>query len=74
MKEYLIWLKSGETICGTAEEETIKMLQNKFKNHEYEEDIFSFSDNDGTVVLDMDRVETIAINKCVGNKKVGFKS
>lgn len=74
MKDYLIWLKSGETICGTAKEETIKMLQYRFKDHAGKKEIISFTDKDGDVVLDIDRIEAVAINKCIENKKVGFKS
>lgn len=73
MKDYLIWLKSGETISGTANENTIEWLQNRFKNREYElEEIISFDDEDGTVFLDMNKVEAIAINKCCEDRKAGF--
>lgn len=75
MKDYLIWIKSGETISGTADEDTIKWLQKRFENREYElEKIISFDDEDGTVALDVDRIEAITINKCYENKQVGFKS
>lgn len=75
MKDYLIWIKSGETISGTADEDTIKWLQKRFENREYElEKIISFDDEDGTVALDVDRIEAITINKCCENKQVGFKS
>lgn len=73
MKDYLIWLKSGETISGTADEDTIKWLQKRFEDREYElEKIISFDDEDGTVALDVDRIEAITINKCLEDKKVGF--
>lgn len=74
MKDYLIWLKSGETINGTAKEDIIKMLQCRFKDHIGGKEIISFADEDGTVVLDIDRIEAVAINKYVENNKVGFKS
>lgn len=75
MKDYLIWLKSGETISGTAEEDTMKWLQKRFENRQYElEKIISFDDEDGTVALDVDRIEAVAINKCCENNQVGFKS
>lgn len=74
MKDYLIWLKSGETISGTAKEDIIKMLQDRFKDHAKGKNIISFPDEDGTVVLDIDRIEAIAINKCCENNQVGFKS
>ena len=74
-ENYIIWLKSGETIFGTADEDTIKWLQKRFEDREYElEKIISFDDEDGTVALDVDRIESIAINKCYENKQVGFKS
>ncbi|MFL0197284.1 hypothetical protein ACJDU8_17215 [Clostridium sp. WILCCON 0269] len=75
MKDYLIWLKSGENICGTAKEDTAEWLLDKFKNREYElEKIISFDDEDGTISLDMDRIEAVSIMACCENKQVGFKS
>ncbi|MEY7998616.1 hypothetical protein AB8U03_00120 [Clostridium sp. Mt-5] len=72
MKDYLIWLKSGECINGTTKENILKMLQDRFKNHENGKEIISFTDEDGAVIFDMDRVEAIAVNKCYEDRKAGF--
>jgi hypothetical protein len=72
MKDYLIWLKSGEYINGTAKENTLKMLWDRFNNHEDGKEIISFIDEDGAVIFDMDRVEAIAVNKCFEDRKAGF--
>jgi hypothetical protein len=74
MKDYLIWLKSGETISGTAKEDIIKMLQDRFKDHAKGKNIISFPDEDGIVSLDIDRVEAVSIMKCCEDKQAGFKS
>ncbi|AND84263.1 hypothetical protein GTH52_07110 [Clostridium tyrobutyricum] len=73
MKDYLIWLKSGESISGTAKKDILEMLKDRFKDHKEEREIISFPDEEGGVILDMDRVEAIAINKCIENNKAGFK-
>lgn len=70
MKDYIIWLKSGETISGTAEEETINNLQKCF-SLDSEEKVF-FTDSDGAMAIDLSRVEAIAINKQPESNKLGF--
>lgn len=70
MKDYIIWLKSGETISGTAKEETISELQKCF-SLDSEEKVF-FVDSDGAMAIDLSRVEAIAINKLPETNKLGF--
>lgn len=72
MKDYIIWLKSGECISGSIEEGIINNLQNRFKDSTVEHEKISYSDEDGNVVLDLSEVEVIAINKQYTNKSVGF--
>lgn len=71
MNDYIIWLKSGECISGTAKEEIIRQLQEQFVNSHIDERI-SFSDADGIVVVDLNQVEAIAVNKQPAINKVGF--
>lgn len=70
MKDYIIWLKSGETISGVAEERIIKQLQSEFAKDCEEKAIFV--DQDGEVVIDLNQVEAIAINKQPDANKLGF--
>lgn len=74
LKDYIIWLKSGECITGTVKENIINDLQDRFKDSIGETEKISFNDEDGKVVVDLSRVEAIGINKCYENKEVGFKS
>ncbi len=71
MKDYIIWLKSGECITGTAEESVILQLQERFKDCVGGEKI-SFLDEDGKMVVALDRIEAIAINKQPEATKLGF--
>lgn len=72
MKDYIIWMKSGECISGTAKEETISDMQYRFGNYQDEDIKLMFTDEDGTVVVDLSRVEAIAINKQSAINKIGF--
>ena len=67
-------MKSGECINGTAKEDILKMLQDRFKDYTKGKNIISFPDEDGTVVLDIDRIEAVAVTKCFEDRKAGFKS
>jgi hypothetical protein len=70
MKDYIIWLKSGECVSGTAKEEDIMKLQEEFST-DGEGKVF-FKDEDGIIVIDFSRVEAIAINKRNECNKMGF--
>lgn len=72
MKDYLIWLSSGECIEGTAKESILKDLQQRFKDKS--DDIVSFSDTDGEVTINMNRVEAMAINNQLIENEAGFKN
>lgn len=63
MEDYIIWLKSGECITGTAKEDVIKILQDTFINFTEKNEKFSFADEDGRVVLKLSRIEAIGITK-----------
>lgn len=62
MKDYTIWLKSGECICGSMEEDALLSLQDSFIKR-VAGDMVMFTDGDGKIVLSLDRVEAIATNK-----------
>lgn len=72
MKDYIIWLKSGECIAGIAKEETIKLIQNKFKDSSGKVEKLSFEDENGLVVVNINRIDAIAINDCCKYNQVGF--
>ena len=72
MKDYIIWLKSGETVTGSVKEDIIDSLKDRFINSSGEKEILSFNDEEGEVTLDLSRVEVIVINKQYTNKSVGF--
>ncbi|EDK35279.1 hypothetical protein [Clostridium kluyveri] len=69
MKNYIIWLKSGETIRGIANESTLRTLECDFlytrnKIRIFNRDrIHSFRDNEGAVFLNLNRIEAIFISK-----------
>lgn len=71
MKDYVIWLKSGECISGSVQEEIISHLQERFKDCMNSEKV-SFSDEDGIVIIDLYSIDAIAINKQPSSYKLGF--
>jgi len=69
MKEYIIWLKSGECISGTVNEDVAIMLN---ENRKIVGRI-RFKDTDGFVSVKASRIEAIGINFVAdNNKKCGF--
>lgn len=71
MKDYIIWLRSGECISGTADEEALKKLQDKYESS-FDGKI-AFEDMDGSLVVDLTKVEAIAINNQPIPNKIGFQ-
>jgi hypothetical protein len=64
MKEYIIWLKSGECIKGTIEDEGVLFRKGLFN--------LKFSDTEGTVTIKRHRIEAIAVNNIIETNKCGF--
>jgi hypothetical protein len=70
MKDYTIWLKSGECITGTVNDDVAIMLN---ESHKILGRI-RFKDNDGFVSVKASRIEAIGINFIKdSNKNVGFR-
>lgn len=72
MKDYIIWLRSGECITGTVKEDVIQDVKQKFDAKK--EQIIEFDDIDGHVAVSNDEIEAVGINKHLENKAYGFKS
>lgn len=64
MKDYIIWLKSGECVKGTINDKR-KLLRRGIFN-------LKFSDTEGTVIIKRNRIEAIAINNVIETSKCGF--
>lgn len=65
MKQYIIWLKSGEHVEGTIEDERKLKTLNPF--------ILRFDDTEGKVAIKKSRIEAIGINDIADNgSKMGF--
>lgn len=64
MKEYIIWLKSGEVVKGIIEDEKPILRHTPF--------ILRFTDTEGTVTIKRHRIEAIAINDIVTTNRCGF--
>ena len=70
MKDYTIWLKSGECITGTVNDDVAIMLNESRKILGR----IRFKDNDGFVSVKASRIEAIGINFIKdSNKNVGFR-
>lgn len=73
MKEYMIWLKSGQCIEGEIEEDKAEKLLNTFKTFPESNSPYIFTDSNGTVYLRLSEINGIAINDMPQiNKSVGF--
>lgn len=61
MKEYIIWLQGGNCIKGRiSEEEAGKLLA--YYNKTFKKPLYTFTDKDGIVVVDMKKVLAIGFN------------
>lgn len=71
MVEYIIWLKSGECVKGTALEEDIKVLSD-FGRKKLHPRYISFADTEGVVAIRTRRIEAVGINTINDSNKLGF--
>lgn len=70
MKDYIIWLKSGESIYGTMDDEEINRLKGWLKsNQDYPGE---FQDTDGELIFFAEQVAAIAINATHDTDSIGF--
>lgn len=74
MKECLIWLQSGRCIEGTMEEQEAERLKEAFKNKSERPGISEFTDTDSILLVEMGKVDAVAINDPVTKEEVGFKT
>lgn len=68
--DYIVWLKSGECISGTAEEKAIDALNDGWVNEKF--DFFCLTDDDGTVYIKLSEVEAVAKNHTENMAECGF--
>jgi hypothetical protein len=75
MKDYGIWLKSGQCVEGTVEDEVAEKIIKDYSHKPHDKSIRQFHDTDGLLILSFSNVIAIAINKCEECSKVeGFKA
>lgn len=76
MKDYVIWLKGGNSIEGTASEDTLDILIKGWKEKKCgflsKHKLVLFKDEDGKTIIDLKEIQGIAINNQNDNKNLGF--
>lgn len=78
MYDYLIWLKGGQCIEGTASEQELDNVVNNFyyyKVHKIRGRKYRFydlKDTEGSVFIDLKAVNAIAVNAPIPVKNIGF--
>lgn len=70
MREYTVFLSSGETICGTMNETEYQRLCSLFLQGD--EGRHVFSDTQGQFVVAMNQVIAVGGNRVTEEKTVGF--
>jgi len=70
VKDYLIWLYSGQIIDGTMEDDEAERLRITYRNRL--PGIQEFTDTEGVVLLEIKDVSALGINKAISSKKAGF--
>lgn len=70
MKDYLIWLRSGQIIDGTMEDEEAEKLRKAYRDKLL--GMQEFTDTEGVVLLEIKDVSALGINKAISAKKAGF--
>lgn len=74
MKDYILWLSSGESIYGTMEDSEYERLESLYLNNHGGRQ--KFTDTDGVLLLNLNDVLAVGINNPINIKKkeVGFKT
>lgn len=70
MKDYIIWLDSGECITGTVTDEIAGYILEIWNNASAKR--IDFEDTQGHASVKKDKIEAIAINNIVETNKIGF--
>ena len=70
MKEYIIWLDSGECVTGTVDEENESLIKEAFVKKAF--GLMTFSDTEGTVYVAMSNMQAICFNNTQEGSKCGF--
>jgi hypothetical protein len=70
LKEYIIMLKSGDSITGIMKEAEARKLLNWYKSRRMELEEFQYED--GVMVLDSGQVAAICINDFIDPEPAGF--
>lgn len=70
MKEYILWLESGEAPVGQMEDDEAQRLSKAFQ--EQRPGVSEFADTDGTLFVNMQRVVALAINDLPEKDPAGF--
>lgn len=71
MKDYIIWLTSGETISGTMTDEEADRLKNWLVTNPHEPQ--EFVDTEGSFIVRPERIEAIAVNMVIEHNTLGFR-
>ena len=74
MKDYLIWLESGNCIEGTISNETAANLKVVFSENSQKDRMIGFNDNDGEIMVRRRSIVAIGLNNQYRTVKVkGFR-
>lgn len=74
MKDYILWLTSGESIYGTVEDAEYERIETLYLSNQGGRQ--KILDTDGILLVDFNNVLAVGINEPIKNntkKEVGFK-
>lgn len=72
MKDYIVFLNSGESIYGSMEDQEAERLKQAYRKRTSW--IEEFADSEGIFLLDMRQVAALVFNKNFPDKIVGFNN
>ena len=74
MKDYIIFLKSGDALKGKIADDVAAQLKETFINPPNGNRIIAFNDSDGEAIVRRNDISAIGINNIVADKTIkGFR-
>lgn len=70
MKDYIIWLDSGECLTGTVNERNEGLIKEAFTKKAY--GLLTFDDAEGTAHVAISKIQAICFNNTQEGSKCGF--
>lgn len=72
MKDYVVFLSSGESVCGTMEDSKAAGLKKAFVDKM--PGIQEFTDTEGVFLLEVQNIVALVLNHDLDKKEIGFSS